>query len=363
MGLFDIFNKPLTVGASPRNLPEKKIATIVPINKSSKGETMLNKKLVVVTWPISNEVLATLRRRFDVKVNTKPENISPQELVTFVKGADAILCLLTNKITAQVLDSAGPQLKIIASMSVGFDHIDLDAAKERNITVTNTPGIVDTAVAEHTIALLLSLVKSTPQADTFVRAGKYKGWNPTLFVGPELAGKTLGIIGLGHIGSSVAQAAKFGFNMNIIYNDLKPNPEFGAKFHAKYYKLDEVLAKSDFVSLHVPLLPSTKHLINKDRLHKMKHTAYLINTARGQIVDEKALVEALQKKYIAGAALDVYENEPVITHALMKLDNVVLTPHTASATREAREAMAAKAATNIITTLSGKPAPDAIKMK
>ncbi len=319
------------------------------------------KPIIAITWPISEEAVKRIKQHAEVRINEKEENLTPEQLKALVKDATGILCLLTNKINAEVLEAAGPQLKIVASMSVGFDHIDLKAAKDKGVAVTNTPGTLDNAVAEHTITLILSLAKSIPQADAFVRAGKYKGWDPKLFVGPELAGKTLGIVGLGRIGSAVAQTAKFGLNMKIIYSDLKANQEFGAKYSAKFRKLEHLLEQADVVTIHVPLLPSTKHLINATNLKKMKPNAYLINTSRGPVVDEAALAKALASKTIAGAAIDVYEHEPDITPELLKLDNIVLTPHTASATAEAREAMAQKAADNILAVLAGKSATDAIK--
>ncbi len=321
------------------------------------------KPKIVVTWPISQSALQKLQAQYDVDANPEEKGWSAEELLAHVKGAAAILCLLTNKITPEVMDAAGPQLKIVATMSVGFDHIDLAAAEQKNIIVTNTPGTLDDAVAEHTIALMLGLAKSLAHADAFVRSGQYKGWDPKLFVGPSLGGKVLGIVGLGHIGTTVAQAAGYGLRMAIAYNDVKPNPEFEQKFNAKYYEIDELMQIADVITLHVPLLPATTHLINAERLKKMKPTAYLINTARGPVVDEAALVEALKNKQIAGAGLDVFEHEPQISPELLAEWNVILTPHTASATHEAREAMAQKAADNIVAVLAGQPALDAIKAK
>lgn len=321
------------------------------------------KPKVVVTWPISQNALQKLQAHFEVDVNPEEKAWSPEELTAHVSGAAAILCLLTNKITPEVMDAAGAHLKIIATMSVGFDHIDLAAAEQRHITVTNTPGTLDDAVAEHAIALMLGLAKSLPLADAYVRSGKYEGWDPRLFVGPALGGKVLGIIGLGHIGTTVAQAAGYGLRMAIAYNDVKPNPEFEQKFNAKYYEIDDLLQIADVVTLHVPLLPATTHLMNAERFAKMKPTAYLINTARGPVIDEAALVDALKNKQLAGAGLDVFEHEPQINPELLTMPNVILTPHTASATHEAREAMAQKACDNIIAVLSGQPALDAVKAK
>jgi glyoxylate reductase len=314
---------------------------------------------IAITWPMQQEILDKLKQ-FEVAVNPKEEPLTPDELKKMIVGADAILCMLNNKITADVIESAGPQLKIIATMSVGYDHIDLEAAKAKNIIVTNTPHVSNISVAEHAVALLLSLAKQVPQADSFVRSGKYKGWDPTLFVGPELSGKIIGIVGLGEIGKSVARIAGFGLGMAIAYNDVAPSPAFEAQYNATYFDLDTLLTIADVVSLHVPLMPQTTHLINFERLAKMKPTAYLINTARGPVIDEAALVKALLEEKIAGAALDVYENEPNISPALLEAQNVILTPHTASATYEARMAMAQKAVDNILAVLSGQPAMDSM---
>ena len=317
---------------------------------------------IAITWPIDQNAINQLKAQHEVVVNPKEEQLSSEELLKFVAGADAILCLLTNKITAEVMDAAGPQLKIIATMSVGYDHIDVEAAKAKNIIITNTPQVSDDSVAEHTISLMLSLVKQIPQSDDFVRSGNYKGWDPTLFISPQLKGKVLGIIGLGEIGKSVARIAGFGLGMAIAYNDLGSNQEFESQYNAKFFDLDTLLTISDVVSLSVPLLPSTHHLINADRLVKMKPTAYLINTARGPVVEEAALVKALLENKIAGAALDVFENEPNISPALLEVKNIIFTPHTASATYEARAAMAQKAAENIIRVLSGQSALDSVSV-
>ncbi len=318
---------------------------------------------VAITWPVDDAVIAHLREHAQVAVNRVEKNLTADELRGLVKGAEAILCLLTNKITAEVLDAAGPGLKIVATMSVGYDHIDLKAAQARGVTIANTPGTLDNAVAEHTVALMLGLAKSLIPADAYVHAGKYRGWDPKLFVGPELNGKILGIVGLGHIGSTVAKIAGFGLGMAIGYNDLKPNRDFEHRFNARYFSLDHLLQVADVVTLHVPLLPSTRHLINAERLALMKPTAFLINTARGAVVDEAALASALSRGAIAGAGIDVFEHEPDVTLGLKSLTNVIMTPHTGSATREARLAMAQKAAANILAVLKGRTAPDVVLLQ
>jgi len=227
--------------------------------------------------------------------------------------------------------------------------------------VSNTPGVLTEAVAEHALALIFSTAKSIVEADKYVRSGKYTQWEPKGFLGPQLTGKTLAIIGLGRIGSMVAEVAHLGLKMDILYHDVKRNEDFESKVDAKFGELDEVLKQADVVSIHVPLLPATKHLINKEKLSLMKNSAILINTSRGPVVDEKALIEALSSKQIWGAGLDVFENEPALSPGLVELPNVVITPHTASATIEARDAMSKIAAENILAALDGQTPPNLVK--
>jgi len=227
--------------------------------------------------------------------------------------------------------------------------------------VTNTPGVLTDTVAEHTFTLMLAIAHRVAEADRFIRAGKYKGWEPLLLLGTDLSRKTIGIVGLGRIGSRVAHHAVKGFDARVIYHDVKQNPNFEKEFGAEYKeKIGDLLKEADLVSLHVPLLESTRHLINADRLRLMKPTAYLINTSRGPVVDEQALAEALKNRTIRGAALDVYENEPTLAPGLAELENVILTPHIASATEETRQAMSELAAENIIATLEGRTPPNVI---
>lgn len=324
---------------------------------------------IFITRPIPDQGIKMLReKKYAVTIYPKDAIIPRAALLKGVRGMDAILPILTDKIDAEVLDAAGPQLKIIANYAVGFDNIDLAAAKKRKIMITNAPGpeIVQ-SVAEHTFALILALAHRIVEADKFARAGEYHGWGPQMMLGTDVYGKTLGVVGLGRIGFAVTQRAAKGFGMKIVYNDPKPNPEFEKQFSARYADLPTLLKNSDFVSLHVPLLPSTRHLISTPQFALMKKTAFLINTSRGPIVDEKALLKALKAKKIAGAALDVFECEPAIDcdltdHLELKnFDNVILTPHIASATVEARQAMSRTAATNIIAALSGQVPPNLIK--
>lgn len=309
---------------------------------------------VFVTRKIPEEGLKLLEGKVELEVWEEDRAIPREVLLEKVKGVDAILSLLTEKIDAELMDAAGPQLKIVSNMAVGFDNVEVAEATRRKIYVTNTPGVLTEAVAEHTVALLLSLARRIVESDRFTKEGKYIGWEPMLLLGPEVKDKTLGIVGLGRIGSRVAEMAVRGLLMKVIYYDVKPNPEFEAQFGAVYKDIDSLLRESDFVTIHVPLLPETRHLINAQKLALMKKTAYLINTSRGPIVNEAELVEALMKRQIAGAGLDVYENEPNLAPGLAKLSNVVLTPHTASATSEARGAMATLAAQATLDTLAGK---------
>lgn len=325
---------------------------------------------IFVTRKIPQVGLDLLKRQndFEVKVSPSDRVLQKNELLKNVKGCHAILSQLTDKIDELVLKAAGDQLKIVANYAVGYDNFDLKAFKQLGIKASNTPGVLTQAVAEHTFALIMALTKRVVEGDKFAKAGKYKGWAPTLLLGPQLEGKILGIVGLGRIGFSVAQKAVLGMGMKVVYADLKPNKDFEKKYKGRFLKLNQLLKTADIISLHVPLLPSTRHMISAKQLNLMKKTAYLINTSRGSVVDEKALWSALKNKKIAGAALDVFECEPLIACAkkdrqvVKKFDNLVLTPHTASATFEARDAMAELAARNIIAVLKNKKAPSLIKI-
>lgn len=318
---------------------------------------------VYVTRPIPETGIKLLKSKgYQVDINPKDKVLSIAELEEKLAHYDGLLTLLSDKIDNEVLKSAGQQLKIIANYAVGFDNIDVKAATIKKIYVTNTPGVLTEAVAEHTFALLLAVAKRIVEADRFVRNGKYILWEPMGFLGPQVWGKTIGIVGLGRIGSFVAQIAHEGFQMKVLYYDVKRNDEFEMRFSAKYQAIGDLLRNSDFITLHVPLLPSTHHLINKERLHLMKKGAILINTSRGPVVDENALAAALKEERIGGAGLDVFEFEPKLAHGMKDLDNVVLTPHIASATTEAREAMSTIAAENIIAALVGKEPPNIVKV-
>lgn len=301
---------------------------------------------------------------FEVAVSPEDKVLAKGELIAALKdkGYDAVLCLLTDKIDGEIMDAAGKQCKIFANYAVGFDNINLKDAKDRGLMISNTPGVLTETVAEHAFALMLAIAHRIAEADRFARAGKYHGWEPMMLLGTDLSHKTVGILGLGRIGSRVAYHAGKGFNANVIYYDVARNSEFEAESGAVFCDTPEkLLAESDFVSVHVPLLESTRHLINAERLKLMKPTAYLINTSRGPIVDEKALAEALKNNVFKGAAIDVFENEPSIESSLLSLDNVILTPHIASATEGTRAKMAELAAENIIAALSDQTPPNLVK--
>lgn len=314
------------------------------------------KQKVFITRLIPEKGMNLLKEAgFNVEISDFDGVLSRQILLQKVKGVEAILSLLTDKMDGEVMKAAGPQLKIIANYAVGYDNIDLKAAAQRKIVVTNTPEVLTESVAEHTIALMFAISRRIVESDQFMRDGKYTSWQPMLFLGNDLVGKTLGLIGLGRIGAAVAKRMYDGFEMKIIYYDVKKNEELEKKYHLEYRDLENLLKGADFVSIHVPLLATTRHLIGEAQLKMMKKTAYLINTSRGPVIDEKALVVALKNGEIKGAALDVYEEEPKMAPGLAELPNTVLTPHTASATEETRSAMSELAAKNIIAVLNGQP--------
>jgi len=263
------------------------------------------------------------------------------------KTYNGMISFLTDTIDKDVFDSC-PTMKVCANFSVGFNNIDINEAQKRNIGVSNTPGTSSTAVAEHTVALMLALTTRLVEGDEFIRQGKYKGWDPDIFVGTDMKGKVIGLIGAGQIGTEVAKILHYGFGSKVIYSDVKQSVDLDNIDETKRMETSEVLKQADIVSLHVPLLPSTHHLINKESLATMKKTAFLINTSRGPVVDEKALVFALEKDIIHGAALDVFEFEPKLTKGLTKLPDIILTPHIASARQSARDMMAVLTAKNII---------------
>lgn len=298
-----------------------------------------------------------------VDVSTKDGVLTKDELLSALRAKpyDAVVSLLTDPINKEVFEAV-PTAKIFANYAVGYNNISIPDANEAGVTITNTPGVLNDTVAEFAVSLMLAVAKRIPESDQFTREGKYDGWAPELFLGSDLKGKTLGILGAGRIGYEVARRAHFGFDMKIIYNDVNQVPAFEGELGAEFKPSTEaVLEEADVVSVHVPLLPSTTHLINAERLAHMKPSAYLINTSRGPVVDEVALVEALKNGVIRGAGLDVFENEPALAPGLAELKNAVITPHIASASEETRNKMSEMVAENVLAFLRGEVPPNAIK--
>lgn len=315
-------------------------------------------KVIYITRKIPDAGLKLLDQngiKYDIGSFKKPPQ--KKDLIRELKKKNyfGVISFLTDKIDSEIFEQC-PSVKIFANFAVGYDNFEIEEAKKRNIYLTNTPGTSAIAVAEHTVALMLSLTTRLVEADEFMRDGKYHGWDPDIFVGTDLRGKTIGLIGAGQIGTEVAKILHYGFGSNVIYSDIKRNTDLENIDGVIRRETEEVLRESDIVSLHVPLLPTTKHLINKETLSTMKKTAILINTARGPVIDELALIEAIKNKVILGAGLDVYEFEPKISKGLNKLPNVILTPHIASARTGARDMMSEIAAKNIIEFFEkGKP--------
>jgi len=300
---------------------------------------------VYITRQIPEPGLELLRKNFEVEVNPEDRVLTREELLEKVRGRDAILCLLTDKIDAQVMDSA-TGARIFANYAVGYDNIDVLEATKKGILITNTSGVLTETTADLAWALLMATARRVVEADRFTRAGKFKGWGPMLLLGVDVWGKTLGLVGAGRIGSAMARRS-VGFKMNLLYHDPYSNRELEEELGVKKADLDTLLKESDFISIHVPLTQETHHLIGEREFSLMKHSAHLINTSRGPVVDEEALVQALQYRRIAGAGLDVYEHEPQLTPGLTELDNVVVVPHIASASTETRTKMATIAAQSI----------------
>ena len=319
----------------------------------------MSKPKVLATRPLFPSARKLLESEFEVEYWTSPDRIPRAELLNRVADKDALVCLLTERVDSELL-AAAPKLRIAASVSVGHDNIDLEACTQRNVVATHTPGVLDDTTADFAWALLMAVARRVLEGDAWIRAGGWPGWDLDQLCGGDAWGKTLGIIGFGRIGRGVARRA-YGFNMRVLYNDAVRAPvNVEEQLRAEHVDRDKLLRDSDFVTLHVPLLPDTQHLITKDNLAKMKPTAYLINTSRGQVVDEAALAEALEQRKIAGAALDVYENEPSVHPALVSRKDVVLTPHIASASIDTRTKMAVMAANNVVALFQGKRPPNAL---
>ncbi|HET9727004.1 MAG TPA: D-glycerate dehydrogenase [Gemmatimonadales bacterium] len=323
---------------------------------------MSPRPVVVVTRRLPDPVHQALAREFDARLNPDDRPLSADGLREALGSADALLTTVTDKVTADVLATEPRRAGLVANFGVGFNNIDIEAAKARGIAVSNTPDVLTDATADLAMTLLLMVARRTGEGERHLRGGQWTGWRPTHMMGTHVTGKTLGLVGMGRIARAVAHRAHHGFGMRILFHDpYPPPPDVARALGAERREtLEEVLREADFVSLHCPATPETRHLINRDRLALMRPEAYLVNTARGDVVDEAALVEALTAKRIAGAGLDVYEREPQVTQALTVMDNVVLLPHLGSATTETRVAMGMRAFENLQLFFSGKPLRDRV---
>ena len=320
----------------------------------------MQKPKVYITREIPERGLKIIKERFDAEVWPEYAPTPKETMIRKVAEVDALASLLSDKVDAEVFNAA-PKLKIVSQMAVGFDNIDVNEATKRGIYVTNTPGVLTETTADFAWTLLMAVARRVVEADKYVRTGKWKvSWHPSMLVGRDVYGATIGIVGAGRIGSAVARRAK-GFNMKILFYDVVPRPELERELGAKPVDLETLLRGSDFVSVHVPLMKATYHLVNEERLRLMKKTTYLINNSRGPVVDEKALYKALKEGWIAGAALDVFEQEPTpVDNRLLKLDNVVVAPHISSASYETRSKMAEMVAENLVAFFEGRKPPNLV---
>lgn len=315
---------------------------------------MSGRPTVVVTRRLPARVEDRLRTLFDARLNTADTPLDEAALAGAMRDADALLPTVTDRITAGLLSAPGRRVRIVSNFGVGFNNIDVSAAQTHGVVVTNTPDVLTDDTADLTITLLLMVARRTGEGERLVRAGHWTGWRPTQMLGTRVTGKTLGLIGFGRIGRAVAARARGGFGMRVLWHDPFASEADGAALGAERRDtIEEVLADSDFVSLHCPATPDTHHLMNATRLAAMRPEAFLINTSRGDVVEEGALVRALDDKAIAGAALDVYEREPSVSRALLTMENVVLLPHLGSATEETRVAMGNRAVDNLAAFFGG----------
>ncbi|PYS52240.1 MAG: D-glycerate dehydrogenase [Acidobacteria bacterium] len=312
---------------------------------------------VYVTRPIFDQAVERLKREAHLEINSDERVLSPSELVSHLREADGAVTLLTDIINREVLEAC-PGLKVVANFAVGFNNVDINAATELGVIVTNTPGVLTETTADFAWTLLMAAARRVVEADKFARAGKFKAWGPKMFLGHDVYGKTLGLVGLGRIGQAVARRAS-GFNMKVVFYDAEPIPdEIIQELRVTRVPLDELLRTSDFISLHVPLLAETRHLMNDRTFAMMKPTCVVVNTSRGPVVDEKALVRALKNGKIAAAGLDVFEREPEIEPELLDMDSVVIAPHIASASHETRLKMCMMATENLLAVLKGNRPPN-----
>lgn len=322
----------------------------------------MTRTLVLLTRAVPDEALTALRSRVTLEVLDSEAPIpSEPELIDAVTRLqpDILFTLPAHPVTGTVMEAAGTKLRLIATMGTGYDNIDVAAAKARGVLVTNAPGVLDDTTADLAFALILSTARRMGEAERFLRDGRFEGWTPFLFAGPEVHGRTLGIVGLGKIGTAVARRAR-GFDMKVLYTARHPKPDAERDLGCVRVELPELLQRSDFVSLHVPLTPQTRRMIDAPALAAMKRTALLINTARGPIVDEAALADALTRGVIAGAGLDVFEREPTVHPALLAAPNAVLLPHIGSASADTRRRMAERAVMNIVRFLDEGSAVDTV---
>jgi glyoxylate reductase len=314
--------------------------------------------IVFISRHLPEAALDRARSGATVRLHPEDRRLSPAELARYLEDADGLVCLLTDTIDEALLAGA-PRLRAVANVAVGYNNIDVAAATRRGIVVTNTPGVLTETTADFTWALLLATARRVPEADAYTRAGRFTEWGLMLLLGSDVHGKTLGILGLGRIGKAVARRAA-GFGMRMLYHDALRDPAAERELGVIYQDRDAVLAEADFVTLHVPLLPETHHYVGEGELRRMKPGAYLINASRGPVVDEAALVRALKEGWIAGAGLDVYEEEPKVHPGLLECSNAVLAPHIASASRETRLRMATMAVDNCLAVLEGRMPPNPV---
>ena len=320
-----------------------------------------SKPKVILTRKLPETIETRMRELFDATLNDSDKAFSRDELEMVVKTADVLVPTVTDKIDADLIAKAGSQLRLIASFGTGVDHIDLAAAKARGITVTNTPGVLTEDTADVTMALILAVPRRIAEGDALARSGQWQGWSPTGMLGHRINGKRLGIVGMGRIGEAVARRAR-GFGLSVHYHNRKPvHPETEAELEATYWEsLEQMLARVDIVSVNCPHTSATNHLLSRERLSLMQRSAYLVNTSRGEVVDEIALADLLAQRHIAGAGLDVYSSEPEIPAGLRELPNVVLLPHIGSATIEGRLQMGDKVIINVQTFWDGHTPPDRV---
>ena len=322
---------------------------------------MAPKPLVIVTRKLPDAIETRMMELFDVRLNLGDEPMTQAQLVEAAKAADVLVPTVTDRIDSGLLSQAGPKLKLIASFGTGVDHIDLKTARQRGITVTNTPGVLTEDTADMTMALILAVPRRLAEGERLMRSGNWKGWGPTTMLGHRIWGKRLGIVGMGRIGSAVARRAR-GFGLAVHYhNRRRVHPDLEAELEATYWEsLDQMLARMDIVSINCPHTPATYHLLSARRLQLLQRHVYIVNTSRGEVIDENALTRMLERGEIAGAGLDVFEHEPAVNPKLLRLDNVVLLPHMSSATIEGRIDMGEKVIVNIKTFADGHKPPDRV---